>query len=294
MSELPALATADGLRLYARRAGDGAAQVVLPNGTYYLDDLAPLWISRPAVAYDLRNRGASETVTAPDRLDRGVLADVDDLERVRTTLQVDAMALVAHSYVAEVAVRYAMAHPSRVTRLVMLGPSGYGVGHATPPPPDATAVQVFQRLGALQATALSDAEARCRAFWEVLAPLYVVEPVHAPRVASWGRCDLPNERVFPAYWTAHVEPSLTRLAATPEDLARVRCPVLVVHGDRDRSAPYAAGRTWAARLPDARLLTVAGTAHAPWLEAPDLVLPALGRFLDGAWPDGAARVAGEA
>jgi pimeloyl-ACP methyl ester carboxylesterase len=66
--------------------------------------------------------------------------------------------------------------------------------------------------------------------------------------------------------------------------------VLVVHGDRDRSAPYAAGQTWAARLPNARLLTVSGTAHAPWIEAPGVVLPALQRFLDGEWPAGATRV----
>ncbi|MGE0814693.1 MAG: alpha/beta fold hydrolase [Vicinamibacterales bacterium] len=294
MPEIHALATADGLRLSARRTGAGPVRVVLPNGAYYVEDLAPLWTSRPAVAYDLRNRGASATVTDPARLDRGVLADVDDLEHVREHLEVDAMALVAHSYVAEVALHYAITHPARVTRLVLLGPSGYGVGHGTPPRPDAAAGAVFQRLGALQATAPADPEARCRAFWEVLAPLYVVDPVHAPRVAAWGRCDSANERAFPAYWTAHVEPSLVRLAPTAGDLARAGCPVLVVHGDHDRSTPYAAGRAWAARLPDARLLTVPGAAHAPWLEAPDLVLPALDQFLDGAWPDAAAVVRDDA
>jgi pimeloyl-ACP methyl ester carboxylesterase len=75
------------------------------------------------------------------------------------------------------------------------------------------------------------------------------------------------------------------------DLARVACPVLVVHGDRDRSAPYKGGQAWTAALPDARLLTVSGAAHAPWIEAPGVVQPALGRFLDGEWPAGAVRVA---
>lgn len=44
----------------------------------------------------------------------------------------------------------------------------------------------------------------------------------------------------------------------PEDLARVRCPVLVVLGDRDTAAP--ADRL-VAGLPDARLVTLRGTDH---------------------------------
>lgn len=74
-------------------------------------------------------------------------------------------------------------------------------------------------------------------------------------------------------------------------LRGITCPVLVVHGDRDRSAPYAAGRAWAERLPNARLLTVAGAAHAPWIEAPDKVVSAIDEFLDGGWPTAAERVA---
>jgi pimeloyl-ACP methyl ester carboxylesterase len=63
----------------------------------------------------------------------------------------------------------------------------------------------------------------------------------------------------------------------------VTCPVLVVHGTADRSAAYEGGRAWARRLPNARLLTVDGVAHAPWIERPDIIGD-LARFLDGAWP----------
>ena len=67
-------------------------------------------------------------------------------------------------------------------------------------------------------------------------------------------------------------------------------PVLIVHGTRDRSAPYGGGREWALLLPDARLVTVEDSAHAPWIEAPDLVFDSLNTFLDGAWPEAAERV----
>ena len=39
-------------------------------------------------------------------------------------------------------------------------------------------------------------------------------------------------------------------------MARVRAPVLTIHGTWDRNAPYAGGREWALTLPDARLITV--------------------------------------
>jgi pimeloyl-ACP methyl ester carboxylesterase len=44
-------------------------------------------------------------------------------------------------------------------------------------------------------------------------------------------------------------------------------------------------------LPNARLLTVTGAGHAPWIEAPDLVFRAIDVFLRGAWPAEAEQVA---
>jgi pimeloyl-[acyl-carrier protein] methyl ester esterase len=48
-------------------------------------------------------------------------------------------------------------------------------------------------------------------------------------------------------------------------------PALVVHGDRDRIAPLAAGEYLAAQLPRARLVLLAGAAHAPFISDPDVV-----------------------
>jgi pimeloyl-ACP methyl ester carboxylesterase len=284
--------TSDGLRLSTTLAGDGPVRVLVPNGPYYAADLAPIWRRHPAVVYDLRNRGGSDPVPDPARLTRGVLNDVDDLDAVRRAAGLDDLVLVAHSYVGVVAMLYAAAHPSRVRRVVLLAPAPPDPAAQPAPPPDATALAIFGRVAAMQkAPPPGDAEARCRAFWDVLAPLYVADAALAPRIAPWGRCDLPNERAFMSYWTAHVEPSLRRAAPSDADLARVTCPVLVVHGTADRSAPYAGGQAWARRLPNARLLTLEGVAHAPWLEQPAVVAE-IAAFLDGAWPAAAKSVAG--
>jgi len=43
-------------------------------------------------------------------------------------------------------------------------------------------------------------------------------------------------------------------------------------------------------LPDARLVTVEGASHAPWIEAPEKVFSSISTFLDGAWPPDAQMV----
>jgi pimeloyl-ACP methyl ester carboxylesterase len=283
------IVTSDGLRLAVVAAHDGC-RLVVPNGAGFTADLTAVWARHPPLVYDLRNRGASDPVPDPNRLTRGVLNDVDDLEAVRRTAGLDALDLLAHSYVGVVAMRYAITHPERVRRAVLLGPAPPDPAAHPPPPPDATMQRVFARLAQFQtAPPAGDAEARCRAFWDVLAEIYVADPALAPRVAGWGRCDLPNERGFMSYWTAHVQPSLGRGTPTDAELARVSCPVLVVHGTADRSAPYEGGRTLARRLPNARLLTVEGAAHAPWLERP-AIIAAIAEFLGGTWPQSAERL----
>jgi hypothetical protein len=52
---------------------------------------------------------------------------------------------------------------------------------------------------------------------------------------------------------------------------------------------HGGGREWASTLPNARLLTVENAAHAPWIEAPDLVFGSMSTFLDGAWPEARKR-----
>lgn len=88
------------------------------------------------------------------------------------------------------------------------------------------------------------------------------------------------------YFIESVVPSIQAFNPTKQDFARVEASVLIVHGRQDRSSPYGGAMDWAALLKNARLLTVATAAHAPWIEAPETVA-SIRTFLDGAWPAGA-------
>ena len=284
----------DGAHLFVQvRGADDSRPVIIPNGPYFVDDLAEPLNGRTVVVYDLRNRGRSETITDAARLSRGVDNDVDDLETVRRFCGFDRVDILAHSYVAVVPILYAMRFPGHVTRVIQIGPSAPNPSTQYPAhlsAQDETVREVVASVQALQGERAAMAPQEfCEKVWAMLRPIYVADAANVARI-RWGRCDLPNERAFMQYWMAHVFPSLQRLSPRDADLQRVTSPVLTIHGRRDRSAPYGGGREWAWRLPNARLLTVDAAGHAPWIESPDIVLPAIATFLDGQWPERAEQV----
>jgi 3-oxoadipate enol-lactonase len=71
---------------------------------------------------------------------------------------------------------------------------------------------------------------------------------------------------------------LAELDLRPE-LGTVRVPVLVLVGEHDEATPPPMSRELAALLPNARLQVIAGCAHVPQLQSPDVFLDAIGDFL---------------
>ena len=66
----------DGVRLFFQMLGSGP-KVVIPNGSYFLDDFNSLTDERTLIAYDPRNRGLSDQSVNGDG---NIHRDVDDLE----------------------------------------------------------------------------------------------------------------------------------------------------------------------------------------------------------------------
>lgn len=284
--------TDDGLRLYFEVWGEGGDALLFPNGVPMRRDFERLASGRRIIAYDPRHRGQSETVTDPDKLARGILNDVDDLDAVRRHFGLEKIGLMGHSYIGMLLGLYAMQFPERVTRVIQIGPVPPHSETKYPPHlayTDNVMPEIFAKIGALQQQPSADPVEMCRKFWEILRALYVTKPEDAARL-DWARCHLTNERDVMIYWTQCLAPSLARLRFTTEDFAKATVPVLIIHGTKDRSAAYGGGREWALRLPNARLLTVSNAGHVPWIEQPELVYGAIETFLSGAWPEAAEKI----
>jgi pimeloyl-ACP methyl ester carboxylesterase len=185
-----------------------------------------------------------------------------------------------------------MKYGDHVNRLVQVGPTPPDGAKQYPTEltnADGVLTDVLAKLAALTASPPSaDPEQRCRAVWSVLRPIYVVDPADVEKLDGWQRCHLETERTAMTYFTEYLLPSIRPLMA--RDVSGVTMPVLVVHGTKDRSAPYGGGRDWAAMLPNARLVTVEDAGHMPWIEKPADVFDTLQTFLDGAWPSAAVRL----
>jgi pimeloyl-ACP methyl ester carboxylesterase len=283
----------DGVRLYFQQVGSGPKAVIIPNGFHLLDDFRHLGDWRTLIFYDVRNRGRSDTVIDPAELARGIQQDVDDLDAVRRHFRIEHADLIGHSYIGLMVALYAMKYAAHVGRVVQIGPMQPDAATQYPAPlsyADAVLADTMAKIGQMmKERPFGDPEEVCRTFWLALRAMYVADPKDAERI-DWGRCGLANERNFMPYWTTHLLPSIHSLSLTAEEMAKAKAPVLIVHGMKDRNAPYGAGRDWAMRLPDARLVTVQNAAHAPWIEAPELVFGSIRTFLDGAWPEAAEQV----
>jgi pimeloyl-ACP methyl ester carboxylesterase len=284
----------DGVRLFFQRTGNGDKTLLILNGFFLFNEFAYLADDRTVIGIDLRNRGRSDYITDEAKLQRGIQQDVDDIEVVRRYFGVDSIDLLAHSYAALIPILYAIKYPSKVGRIVQI--SSMQPRQSTTYPPhltnaDSVLQTFFASFGRLQQEQQTlTPEEFCGKFWTLLRTLYVFNPDDADKIEHWKGCHVITELNAMRYWMSSLMPSIQGLNFTSEDLAKVQCPVLAVHGTKDRSGPYGGGREWALILPNARLLTIENVAHAPWIEAPEKVLGPIRTFLNGAWPDGAETV----
>jgi pimeloyl-ACP methyl ester carboxylesterase len=234
--------TRDGLTLSYCVTGNGPLLVCQSGGpgraSAYLRDLGGLSETRTLVLLDSRGTGASEKPSDPERLRAPLLAN--DLEDLRAHLGLDTMDLLAHSAGAVVAQLYAVAHPDRIKRLVLVTPSG--------------------RLQGVRGQATSR-----RGMYGVWN-----DDVAAHAKGADTEMDPVAEASF--------ETAPTPFDTTT--LREVEAPVVAIAGGADRVTPKEAAFAIAACFPHARVEVMEGVGHFPWVEAPAafnaLVTTALG------------------
>jgi proline iminopeptidase len=281
------LRTLDGVALRYEVIGAGPPLIVCAGGPfvtfrYLRDDVAPLGREHTVVLWHYR--GSGESGAAPpatytfERL-------ADDLDELRAHLGYDRIDVLAHCLGGMVAMQYALRHPQRCERLVL-------VAAAPTVRPDRVLLPALPVFGFKQGTRVL---AHVLAYWarwgwrprtvgalrasgallDVLLQIDQSNLKLVRRIVGSLR-DNDNSRQLLRQW---YRADLTRR------LPSIGCPALVVYGTRDAFFVVGA-RRFRAGLPRAEFVELPGVAHHPLLEAPAKSLDAIRSFLADRAPVG--------
>jgi len=284
--------TSDGTRLHYRVAGSGGDTIVAIHGGPGVDlesiagDFAPLAAKHTVIFYDQRGTGRSELPTDTTRL--GARQQIDDLEAVRRHFRLDRLTLVAHSYGPLLAASYALAHPTRVRRMVFFGPVPPYRGDfwtrfaaAADARFDSATRARLRDAGRRLADSTADTiaiRAACRDYWAAALRPRLGDPTRAaalrsdlcasnPRGIRYGLMTT-NRVVMGSYGNWDLRPALRTLSV----------PTLIFHGEAE-AIPMDLAEAWVKAMANARLVRVRGAAHFAYAENPDFVWPEVERFL---------------
>jgi len=247
----------DGTRLAIGNVGSGAALVKTANWLNHLefDWESPVWspfLRKLAshyrlVRYDARGNGLSDRQVDELSFD----AFVTDLETVADAMDLKRFSLLGISQGASVAIAYAIRHPQRVEKLVLMGAYAQGRNkRGTPTDAEqARALLTLMRSGWGQEHS---------AFMQAFSSIYL--PKGTPEQISWFT-DLQRKTTSPEN-AIRIRLACDQIDVT-ELLAKVTVPTLVMHSRHDNVAPFDQGRLIASSIPGARLVSLESDNHVP-------------------------------
>ena len=249
---------------------------------YLLPQMLRLAESHELVLYDQRGGGRSKT---DDRTPITWRTLVEDLSNVITELRLQPLTLVGYSWGGLLALLYAieaersvaspeMPEPPRGSRMVLIDPAPVTRAYRQLFEREFARRQASEEVQALRAELAASGlrEREPAAYRQRMFELSVAGYFADPRRAR----DLTPFRV-----TGRVQQSVWESLGDFDvvaELGVVHCPTLIVHGRQD-PIPLTSSAETARALPNARLVTIEGSGHVPYVEAPDELFDAITRFL---------------
>jgi 3-oxoadipate enol-lactonase len=225
-------------------AGTGPAVVLLHGG--FMDRRA--WDPQlPAftrmfrvVRYDIRPFGESTTPAKPYSMP-------DDLQRLLDHLKIDRAHLVGHSFGGQLAIDFALTHPTRVASLVLVGAAPSGL---------VPSAEEAKAIGAIFAAAKGGDEAVLKAWLN--HPMWSASrdrPDVMKALAASTRRSLAAFKMTAPPYVPMDPPAIKRLR-------EIKVPALVVIGDRDLPSLREAADMMTREIPGAMLKVIQGADHA--------------------------------
>ena len=275
-------APVDGAELYYCSVGEGLPLIVIHGGPdfdhhYLRPDMDCLADRYRLIYYDQRGRGQSRGEVDLATLD--IWTYVEDLDRLRKHLGLDRVAILGHSWGALVAMHYAIGHPAHLSHMVLLNPAP--ATHEDVVASREVRIKRREPYGK-QIDALEAGFERGDP--EAVAAFYAIEfGTGFKRPEDARRLDFGGTREQTLSGRAIEDRLMEGLIWSPgftlvPELAKVRTPTLVLHGDLDFFRVEGSERL-ARAIPDARLEVLKDSGHFSFIDAGEELRSALHPFL---------------
>jgi pimeloyl-ACP methyl ester carboxylesterase len=250
----------DGTRLAFTDWGEGRPVVfvhawALPSPMWDYQRAALSAAGLRCIAYDRRGHGRSDLPRTGYDCDN--LAD--DLAQVLTELDLNGVTLVSHSFGSGEVVRYLSRHGSRrIAKIALVAPAATPFVMKTADNPNGVAPE---HLAAFRALLQQDYP---KWLEDGKKGFFVADT--SPALQNWVMQLMQTTPLWVALECNRIMTSTDFRAELP----RIALPTLIVHGDKDVSAPIElTGRPTAALIPNAELKVYAGAPHGLFLTHKD-------------------------
>lgn len=285
---------AGGVRLHVKQMGAGPALYLVHGGPGeshllfrpYLDALAK---DHTLVYFDQRGCGYSER--PPFREAYTVERLVADLEALRAALGHEKISLLGQSAGGAVAAHYALAHPDRVDKLVIVSSWASAeefvrTGNLANALLSADDVEEYRKLIEPIATQRRDPnDEEFSALQKVMYPAQFFGKITPEFRADWSRrsriSSLAVQALSGEFMGSAQVPN--RLDLRPQ-LAAIKAPTLVIAGKYDVVVPVETARTYATGIPGARFEVIDQSGHYPFVEQNEQFIRLVSDFLKPAEP----------
>jgi proline iminopeptidase len=284
--------------LYSREIGRGQPIIVLHGGPdfdhrYLVPDLDRLADSFRLIYYDQRGRGRSAAGVQPE--DVTLESEMGDLDAVRRYFGLGSATILGHSWGTVLALEYALRHPDRVSRLILMNPApaskeDFLLLRKERREKLGTDLAELKALSATQGYQEGDPDA-VTAYYRVHFKAALARPDHLEKVITSLRASFTREGILEARAVEDRLMAETWLVDGYDlhpKLARLGIPTLVIYGDHE-FIPEACSVHIAEAIPKARRVTLKDCGHFSYLECPDAVRQEILGFFRGAGAPGRSR-----
>jgi len=253
------------------------------NHDYFLPEMDRLSDTFRLIYYDQRGRGKSVGSVQPE--DVTIQTEIEDLEDLRITFQLETVAVLGHSWGGLLAMEYVIRHPGRVSHMILM--------NTAPASHDDYMLLRQERrksapedIGKLKAISSSDSYEEGdletdAAYYRIHFRSTLRQPEDLERIVKSLRVSFTKDSIRKARAIEDHLMNETWLSAGYDLLPRLnqlRIPTLVIHGDHD-IVPVECASHIALAIPGARFVLLKETGHFSFLESTEEVREEIVDFL---------------